>query len=169
MRLHFQFLLMITVCLLISTATCLAQTEASTKVRPVLEVVYTSCNKNCDLDTTRLYADGRFFRETRGSEPAKSGRYRPVTMTEEKVLEPEEVSEVLSWARKPDFLNADSAYVERTIDNRDELAITYRYDGKEKKVRLVNYGRGIGVQKPRVPASILKLASWAQPYNFPER
>ncbi len=85
-------------------------------------------------------------------------------MTEEKVLEPDEVSELISWAEQPDFLNAESEYVVVTIDSPDQIKITYRNNGKEKTVRVANFSRGNAAQKARVPATVLKLAKWAQPY-----
>ncbi len=130
----------------------------------LLEITFTACSRACDSISTRVYRSGRFVREAKGSEPAKSGRYRPVLMTEEKVLEPDEVSELISWAEQPDFLNAESEYVVVTIDSPDQIKITYRNNGKEKTVRVANFSRGNAAQKARVPATVLKLAKWAQPY-----
>lgn len=132
----------------------------------LLEITFTSCSSPCDSESTRLYASGRFVRETRGTEMAKSGRYRPVLMTEEKRLEPEEIAEVISWAEQPDFLNAEPEYIVTTIDSPQRITITYANNGKEKRILLANFHRGDAAQKARVPASVLKLAKWAQPYHF---
>jgi hypothetical protein len=167
MRLSLRLLVFSVLVLLITLPDISASQAGSQKDGDLLlEITFTSCSKSCDSETTRLYASGRFVREIRGTEMAKSGRHRPVLMTEEKRLEPDEIAEVISWAEQPDFLNAEPEYIVTTIDSPQKITIIYANNGKEKRIVLANFNLGTAAQKARVPASVLKLARWAQPYHF---
>ena len=169
MRSSFASLIFAVVLLLTFHDAGRSQVKSPTKSDLLLEVTSTSCFKDCESASTRVYTNGKFVRETKGSELAKSGRQRSVSMTEEKVLEPEEISELISWAERADFLDAEPEYVVPTIDGREEITIVYRNNGKEKTIRLANFSRGDAAQKARVPATVLKLARWAHPNDFTQK
>ncbi|HEX8746727.1 MAG TPA: hypothetical protein VF717_05960 [Pyrinomonadaceae bacterium] len=116
--------------------------------------------------TTRVYSDGRYIFEALEYEKAKSGKLRKVITKSEKQLEPDEVAELISLAEQPDFLQAQSEYVTIVQDNGSHTTITYSNKGREKKVMVSNYNAGSSEAKAKIPASVMKLLRWANPYGF---
>ena len=152
--------------LLVVTTSGFSQGESSKSI-PLLEIILTGCAQDCDVETTRIYSDGRYRVKKINFEMGKSGRRRKVVSTEEKQLEPEEIAELIAWAEEPDFLNAESEYVVKVVrDWPSNFTITYRNKGREKKVQVFNFNAGNAEEKARVPAAVMKLARWAQPYAF---
>lgn len=152
--------------LLVVTTSAFSQGESSKSI-PLLEIIFTGCAQACDVETTRVYSDGRYRVEKINYETGKSGRRRKVVSTEEKQLEPEEIAELIAWADQPDFLNAEPEYVVKVVrDWPSDFTITYRHKGREKKVQVFNFNAGNAEEKARVPDSVMKLARWAHPYAF---
>lgn len=143
------------------------QPAAASQTPALLEIIYTNCQADCLSETTRIFANGSYISEAVIYEKAKSGRNRKVIIRAEKQLEAEELAELLSLAEQPDFLNAQPEYpVTVVTDYPDWITIIYRNKGQEKRVKVNNFSRGITSQKSKVPASVVKLARWAQPQAF---
>lgn len=148
----------------------LPQSESRSQSPALLEIAYLACSSGmpCDDRKTRVYADGRYVSEWLYPEPAKSGRYREVSIREEKKLESAELAELVSWAEQSDFLSAQPKYLVKILHHGSHITITYRNNGREKKVTVINFHGGSAEEKAKVPPSVVKLMRWSQPYTFPE-
>lgn len=144
--------------LLLLATPVFSESAPSSQARALLEYNWTWCmGPYCSSFTHRLHADGRFIQEGESYRKTKSGRFRKVLTRGESQLEAEEVAEFVSLAEQPDFLNAQPKYVIKIVqDNPSHIIITYRKEGREKKVEVANF---IGKEKEEVnlPLSLLKL------------
>ena len=88
-----------------------AQSEPSSN-EPVLEVLHVSClTPGCSETTAwRAYVNGTVLYEAKQLNRTKPGPPRRVLVKVETKLEPDEVTQLLGWAEKPDFLNALPEY-----------------------------------------------------------
>jgi hypothetical protein len=153
--------------LLTVAAPAIPQSENAGLSPALLEISFTWCQTYCQTFTTHVYADGRYVQEGVTLERSKSGQRRKVSSREEKQLESEEVAELVSWAEQPDFLNAQPKYVVATVqDDPDWYVITYRNKDSSKSVKVVNFSSGNEAQRSKVPAPVLRLLKWANPYDF---
>lgn len=153
---------------LLLAAPIASQSVPSNQTPVLLEIAYVHTHPSIPFSATyRVYADGRYVRESVITEKAKSGRDRREFLKGEKQLEPEEVTELVSWAEQPDFLNAQSAYpVTVVLEYPDWFLITYRNKDKVKSVKVINFSRGSEAGRAKVPQSVLKLLKWADSYYF---
>lgn len=127
----------------------------------LIEIAFTWCQADCQTITTRIYDDGRYVREGKLVEQAKSGRQRKISMRVEKQLESEEVAELVRWAGQSDFVNAQPEYIVKIVqDSPSWLTIAYSNKGKEKKIRVANFIGEEEAAKRMVPPSVLHFIKW---------
>ncbi len=131
---------------------------------PIFEVGFRYCPSLCILETTRIYADGRYITEGVNVELTRWRRERSFSFRLEKRLESEEVAELVRWAEQPDFLNARAEYLVRTVLHSNAFTIIYRNRGREQNIRVINYSQGNEAQRSIVPVHVLKLLQEIYPY-----
>ncbi|MDQ3687906.1 MAG: hypothetical protein M3430_20200 [Acidobacteriota bacterium] len=156
----------ITLLLFLTTLT-FPQSASPNQPLAIIEMVSSWCHAYCESITTRVFADGRRVTEAQTFERTKSGHLRKVFSKVEKRLEPGEIAELVGLADHPGFFNSQPEYIVTTVpDYPVRFTITYQNNGREKRVTVINYGRGSKSEKDKVPSSVLKLMEWAKPYSF---
>lgn len=134
----------------------------------MLEIAFTfelDCGRQSQA--TRVYVDGLVINESKYQRRAKSGKCHEALLRMELRLEPTELAELVSWTERPDFLNARPELVVKfVIDNPSRHIITYRKEGREKKILVANYSIGSEAEKAKLPPSILKVLEWEQRIPF---
>ena len=154
--------------LLLASAPVIVQSAPLRQPSPLLEIAH-MFELDCGLQSqmTRVYVDGLVINEGKYKRRAKSGRCLDALTRTELRLEPEELAELISWTEQPDFLNARAEYVVKAVpDNPILNIITYRREGREKKIVVANYLIGSEAEKAKLPPSVLKLLEWERKTPF---
>lgn len=78
-------------------------------------------------------------------------------------LEPDELTQLLGWAEKPDFLNALPEYkTAKVIDAGSFFKIIYRKEKFERRVTVYNYLVANDVEKAKLPLAVVKIIEFSR-------
>lgn len=135
----------------------------------VLEIVSTTSEMvypKGDILIMRLYQSGRFEYDDYADNPPNTRN--ATTVRKENKLKPQDVIELITLAKQPDFLSAEEIYSEPRphshIDAFVSTKITFNYDGQTKKIEAENFWDILFFPEARIeyPPSMIKLLERAR-------